>query len=570
MKGGAGESVTYSWGSYTHSSTRGNITTASFCHVFHRLPPPLQPTLALQVGPVNHCSGELCVLFYFLQLQLQLVLRVVVVSGGGKGQKTREVVASETQQGNMPTKSCEMACDQSNGHGWESLPSDCDTVPHHTSPMKQSRRRRHKKKRFHHYIEVTDSSAERVSPTMVFGQHTKEILTVHNGQHVYEEEMTFHPYELYKHGKRQIHTRFIGYSSSSDLVMTREAISETSDVDFALIRRSTQIDNVICLDPKAHRPSTAQELRKRLRLPANRYRKYPGIRAPKNRKERNRLLNDYFASEHASEIMAKYRQRQEEGKVTADLSPPIRPVFANLPPVFYDIIDLDEDSQTLALEKYGVRLYPLPASTTQDPDSAEARFQGLNNRLRGELLHALGSEFLYQQITDLESRFTAFIADGNSDELLVFKFRDGYGRLICHGVAAFYKLVSQSHQQGDDIKTTTVSWPKSKKRSSLTLPKGSLMSVLSGKHKNIPYMSPQQTPQTTPLFTFGCGGRAFKYIDLGNDSESTKGEGCGPVFAKLSRRSGSAATLSAVSKALGVYHPAAQCSGEANVCATTA
>ncbi|KEG09630.1 hypothetical protein DQ04_04921050 [Trypanosoma grayi] len=385
--------------------------------------------------------------------------------------------------------------------------SDVDT--HQATPVAVPRTnivplikpRYQKKQRTNHRIEVTDSSEDRLSATQALLQHTKEVLTVHNGPMSYEQEMYFHPYELYKHGKHQIHTRSIGYTSGCDLVVTREAISEPSDVDLGFVRRHAEIDKAICLDPKARRPLTERESGKKLRLNAPRYRKYPGIRAPKNRKERNRLLNDYFATEYARKIMEKYRERQNKGECDGDVSPPVRPAFGNLPPVFYDILDLDEDAQTRALERCGVNLQPTVNNVPKNPDSGEARFQSMNARLRGEMLHALSSEFLSRQIDDLERAFVNYIAEGDANKPLVYNFRDGYGRLVCHGVAAYYHLVSESQYQADGTKITVVSWPKKKRKGcqTLTLPHTSLMQLLRKKRNDMPSCSPASTPQTTPF-----------------------------------------------------------------------
>ncbi|EAN90404.1 hypothetical protein C3747_130g59 [Trypanosoma cruzi] len=361
--------------------------------------------------------------------------------------------------------------------------------------------RHQRRQRAYHHMEVTDSSGDRLSATTALQQHTREVLTVRNGPMTYEQEMYFHPHELYKHGKYQIHTSSVGYSSGGDLVITRECVSEPSDVDMGFLRYRTEIDRAICLDPKARRPLSEDEAKKKLRFNVPRYRKYPGIRAPRNRKVRNRLLNDYFATEYARKIMEKYRERQANGEEESDASPPVRPVFGNLPPFFLKMLDLDEDAQTRALERCGVQMRPPFVSGPKDPDSGEARFQSMNARLRSELVHALSSEFLTRQIFDLERAFAAFIVEGNVNKPLEYKFRDGYGRLVCHGVAAYYNLVSESQQQPDGSKVTIVSWPKKKIHSSvpLTLPRTSLMYILRKKRGDTSSCSSTSTPQTTPF-----------------------------------------------------------------------
>ncbi|CBH10577.1 hypothetical protein, conserved [Trypanosoma brucei gambiense DAL972] len=397
-----------------------------------------------------------------------------------------------------------------------------DSTAPRVTPVPLTTPRHAKKQRLNRRIEVTDTSADRITVTDALQQHTREVLTVHNGPVVYEEQMIFHPYELYKHGKNKIHTGSVGYSSGADLVMLRDAVSEPSDADLAYVRRSAEIGSVICLDPKAQRPLTETEeeeqKKNKKRLAGAGYRKYPGIRAPKNRKVRNRLLNTYLATELGREILDNYREMQENGETDADQTPPLRPIFSDLPQVFYDILDLDEDAQTAALERYGVKIHP-PAGNAQpkDPDSGEVRFQNLNSRLRGELVHAINSEFLSKQIEDLEQNFTAFIKSGDPSKSLTYRFRDGYGRLVCHGVAAYYKLVSQSHQQADGSKTTVVSWPKRKRKntSSLTLPKITLKSLLRKKRNEMPHTPLQSSTLDTPLFDFNDGPTDMEPLDLG-------------------------------------------------------
>nr|CCD12972.1 unnamed protein product [Trypanosoma congolense IL3000] len=378
--------------------------------------------------------------------------------------------------------------------------SDATTL--RTTAVPLSMPRHAKKQRYNRLIEVTDSSADCMTVADVL-QHTKETLTVYNGPAVYEEEMNFHPYELYKHGKRKIHTGSVGYSSGTDLVMIREAVSETSDGDLQFFHRRSTIGSVLCLDPAAQRPLTKEEEEKQAEseakdgkkkpLKGEAYRKYPGVRHPRNRKVRNRLLNSHFATPFGREIMAKYRERQEKGEADADMTPPLRPIFSDLPAIFYSIMDLDEDAQTAALERYGVRMNRTPTAPARDPDSGEVRFQNLNSRLRGELVHALDSEFLTQQIEDLERSFASFINNGDVGKSLTYRFRDGYGRLVCHGVAAYYQLVSQSHQRPDGTKTTVVSWPKRHKKkksaATLNLPKVTLMSLLRKKRNEMPCVS---------------------------------------------------------------------------------
>ncbi|KPI83879.1 hypothetical protein ABL78_7077 [Leptomonas seymouri] len=368
-----------------------------------------------------------------------------------------------------------------------------------------------KKSRTNRHMNVTDSFPEQQTPSGALRQETTEQMTVQNGPMQYGQEVHFHTYGVYRHGKHQIHTRSVGYSSDGDLIMTREDYSEPSDVDNSFIRKRTEISEPTVLDPRARRPLTDEEMggKRKIHLNRPRYKKYPGIRIPKNRKVRNRLLNDYFAHELARDILAKaqqYRKNKAEEPVTTP-----GPSFTDLPKAIIRAFDLEGEEQ---LQEFA-RLHVHPDVVAPQvrnvrppphPDSPEGRFQALNTRLRGELQHALNSEFLTQQIEDLEVHFSNFIKDGSTTpESLVFYFKDGYGRLICHGVAAYYLLVSKSHtvMDGSGVKLTYVSLPKTRKNGvrAVNAPQVPLFMVLRRNRRNLPAkhsLSVQTTPQMAP------------------------------------------------------------------------
>lgn len=360
-------------------------------------------------------------------------------------------------------------------------------------------------------MNVTDSFPEQQTPSGALRQETTEHMTIQNGPQQYEQEMHFHTYDVFRHGKRQIHTRSVGYSSDGDLVMLREDYSEPSDVDSKFTRKRTEISEPTVLDPRARRPLTDKEMDSNRKLHINRprYKKYPGIRIPKNRKVRNRLLNDYFAHELARDILAKaqaFRKgRPEEPETTPG------PSFTDLPKAVLRAFDLEGEEQLLEFER--LRVHPDVVAPQMrnvrpppHPDSPEGRFQALNTRLRGELQHALNSEFLTQQIEDLEVHFANFIKDGaTTPDSLVFHFRDGYGRLICHGVAAYYLLVSESRtvMDGSGVKLTYVSLPRTRKHGvrAVNPPRVPLLMVLKRNRRNLPgkhSLSAQTTPQIAP------------------------------------------------------------------------
>lgn len=351
-------------------------------------------------------------------------------------------------------------------------------------------------------MQVTDSFVDHVTPTQALRQYTTESMTIHNGPMAYTQSVHFHTYDVYRHGKHQIHSRSVGYSSDGDIVMTREDVSSPSDADMGFIKRQTTISDPTVLDASARRPLTDSELtsKHKIRINRPRYKKYPGIFTPKNRKMRNRLLNDYFVNPAALKILEEVRERHQHGDY--DDAPSLRPSFADLPPAVLNAFDMKDDDQRRELERLGINVTGTHTNYIQaprDPDSAEARYQGLNSRLRGELQHALNSEFLSQQIEDLEVSFSELIHRGPTAESLVYHFRDGYGRLVCHGVAAYYQLTSESRVTSDGLtKYTYVSFPHSKRAGirDLNLPHVPLIKVLRGNRSTAPGRHPLSVVNT--------------------------------------------------------------------------
>lgn len=378
-----------------------------------------------------------------------------------------------------------------------------------------------KKSRTNRRMDLTDSFAETsASASELLRQHATESLTITSGPQQYSQDVHFHTYGMYRHGKRQIVTRSVGYSSDGDLVMTREDYSEASDVDNSVHRGATVISGATVLDPEARRPLTDSELHgsRKLNLRRRRYKKYPGISVPRNKRVRNRLMNDYFVNQEALRILEAARARREEGLDDgAHAAGPDAPRtgFRDIPASVLRAFDLADDAQERELARLGAVMRSPSMHHAQppprDPDSAEARFQALNLRLRGELQHALNSGFLSQQMEDLEVCFSEFIDRGATEESLVYNFRDGYGRLVCHGVAAYYQLVSESRAVAGDesAKFTYVAFPKSKKAGvrAVRLPYAPLMHLLKGKssggkvpakHPLSPSTTPTQGPQPSP------------------------------------------------------------------------
>lgn len=350
-----------------------------------------------------------------------------------------------------------------------------------------------RKSRFFRSMDVTDSIPETQTPGNALEQQATEDMTIQNGPMRYTEKVHFHTYDLFKHGKHQIHSRSVGYSSDGDLVMMREDLSEVSDVD-SIVRKKTVIYEPTVLNPRAQAPLTDSELQSRY---YRRFKKkYPGIRAPRNKKIRNRLMNDYFASEDARRLLDQAREYRESA---VDEAP--KPFFGPLPRELESTFDVIRDEEVRAAQKYWSPAQK-PVAPPLHPDSAEARLQLLNTRLRAELQRALNSEFLANQIQDLEAEFTRFLRRGDADETLVLHFRDGYGRLVCHGIAAYYCLISKTvaSEDAEGTKLTYVNFPKAKTKAAppLAPPAAPLVTVLGPCHLPRHVLSTNTTPNASP------------------------------------------------------------------------
>lgn len=338
------------------------------------------------------------------------------------------------------------------------------------------------------------ASSAKASVSQLLKQRSTDALHIKHGDARYNEQVQFHTYELYRHGKHEIHSKSIGYSSDGDLVLVREDYALVSDSDLEVQKQGTVIGSAVCLNPKARRPLTDEEAAlKPKKLKAPRFRKYPGIKCPRNKKVRNRLMNDHFANEYARKIYEATCNDSVDEEAVSPTFPALSKEIA------LAVVHIDEDKERRELERRGIYLStpPLhPAST--DPNSGDVRFQQLNNKLKEELKNALGSEFLTQQIIDLEAYFVDYIKNPPADDApMVFQFRDGYGRLVCHGVAAFYNLVSKSREGGPDEKRqTTVARPK---RTEVQLPNCSLLSVLQRKQGRSPVMAGAPSPLMPPF-----------------------------------------------------------------------
>lgn len=306
-------------------------------------------------------------------------------------------------------------------------------------------------------MNVTDSTPAVQKTSSLLHNRTTECMTIKQGPLEYTEKVHFQTYELFRHSKGRIHTRSVGYSEDGDFVMFREDLSQATDDVKAAVRRTAEIYNPTVLDPSAKAPSAVMDDASSSSMPSRQTKKkYPGIRAPRNKKIRNRLCNDFFASDVAKPILDQAREyEKEEEREAKEGMYSSKPIFCALPHPLDQGFDVQDAKDAKIAEKYWSQQRKLPPSPV-DPNSPEARLQLLNTRLRAEVQRALSSKFLSQQMEDLEANFILFISSHNANtnnhsstsgaakKSLVFNFQNGYSRLICHGIATYYGLISQS------------------------------------------------------------------------------------------------------------------------------
>ena len=394
-------------------------------------------------------------------------------------------------------------------------------------------------------MSVSDSQSDTChSASELRDKSSHETLKIINGRNVYTGEMTFDTYAMYKHGKGKIITDSVGYANDGDLLVQREDIqSESEPESFALQRTNTAITSAVCIDSRARRPMMEDEearLSRRKQLNLKKNKKYPGIRAPRNKKIINRLQNDSLVTHPLFRelllnqgVLAKRQDGNgdalefiasedslstEEVEALAAANPgykrmPRRKVRKakgsfeqkRIPKEFIDLLDKDEEVQNAYLERKGISVVmsaAMPNLTLNsrhqpppDPNGAESRFHALNARLKQEIKHALGgSEFLTDLAVELEEKFATLIVEAQEKIVtaadpaavkrrkhivkpLEFAFRDGYGRLVCHAVAAYYRLVSTSDTNESGKRITLVTLPTSvrARAGALELPNSTLV-----------------------------------------------------------------------------------------------
>lgn len=456
-----------------------------------------------------------------------------------------------------------------------------------------------KKTRTHNEMVVTDrageaAAAEHRSPADALRQRSVEALTVRTPHHTHEEAIRYHSYAVFRHG-RQFHSASVGYSSDGDLVLWRSEVAEpdkaAGGASSALRVRRVRADvtGAVCLNPQARRGLSEDEAQSRRRVPPGRLKKYPGVKCPKNRRIRNRLMNDHFATAAGRRIYEQANDGNNGNSEWTDdeeADDAAASGFAPAPASFLRLLHREERVQQRALERKGVSpvlmasapscmdggasgppASPLGCVPSRDPNSAEARYKALPNRCKDELLRAVQtSEFMDCFVAGLEARFAGLIQQaaltsspqtpsqeprsptpvgcgaatlgkgtspttpissmsssaatalaavaqvpGESDTSVCMALRDGYGRLVCHGVALYYRLQSSSFDCPlTRRRLTRVSLPARRPE----LPSQTLLSFLKRG------ASPATPVPLPPMMSLGSALEAAPGMDSGYEDQS--------------------------------------------------
>lgn len=389
-----------------------------------------------------------------------------------------------------------------------SEPEDGSSAPVAGEPRRVSvpisHPRYERKTRLNRTMAVTDSTSEDTgrSPADYLSQRSTEILNVRQGPVTHGETIRYQAYACYRTGSRRTHTQSVGYSSDGDLVLMRRDVSESGTSVNSHRRTAVGVDGAVCLNPRARpvdpkvdgeEPTGRWEKRLR-RLP-----KYPGVRCPKNRKTRNRLINDHLAIP----ALRKQFELAHDDSDPEGLREPAQPHFEALPATLDWVRDTTERAEAERLAKLGAEKKPVMAKQQQlSTESSEFRFMQLSSRLKSELRHAMTTDFMPGFIADVEAKLEALISDDQLGvctppaDVTSIVCRDGYARLLTHGIAGYYKLTSVSVDSVEG-RNTRVTLPKKR----VPLPDQRLTAFLRGER---PSESPNPGPVSPPMLAGGA------------------------------------------------------------------
>ena len=326
-------------------------------------------------------------------------------------------------------------------------------------------------------------------------RRTEQLTVNYKGGGKLEEDVRYHTYAMFRHGKRQVVTESVGYNVRGDFVVQKSEKAQLTSTNRA-VRKHVSVDHAVCLDPKSKTEVSSDDDPSG---PTRLERRYPGVKCPKNQRTRNRLINDHFASASAHPL----REATMDGRhdhINDDVT--ATPAFGPIPSTLRRILDIEDDDQDKLLSTFQLTPAACPVMSSQQPlvagtmdvNSAHWRFSQLPAKIRSELRHAMETDFMPGFIQDIEEKCAALIrtaaaaaqgelqaaggtkAAGGSRRAspeprgassatvgidttshppatgtpttaardIELQCRDGYGRLMCHGVAMYYHLQSKS------------------------------------------------------------------------------------------------------------------------------
>eukprot|EP00760_Papus_ankaliazontas_P032313 PhM_4_TR5744/c0_g1_i1/m.103614 len=305
-------------------------------------------------------------------------------------------------------------------------------------------------------ITVTHTSAN-ASSYEKLRQCSEETLQVRSKTATRVEKVTFSPYALYKYGNTY-HYRSMGYSHKGDIVLQKEEVSGSSDVENARRARSVSpppgqtsyFNNNSSVVSNGSMPRIENEA-----VNLENGRKYPGVRVVRGRKARERARNSYLLQKAVGDNM-----QYEEG-----LAQPIDDEMRTRPSLFHNddgeidsvwkkLIHVTEEQQAELIGP-DQRQRPVP---TVDLSSCTSRFESLAKEHKALLRTCVGNTVLMEVLEGIESSVAEWCAAWTpSSEPMHVILEDACHRKLLHSVAGFYALKSCSETVDGNRRATRVS-----------------------------------------------------------------------------------------------------------------
>eukprot|EP01063_Lacrimia_lanifica_P008332 TRINITY_DN15397_c0_g1_i1.p1 TRINITY_DN15397_c0_g1~~TRINITY_DN15397_c0_g1_i1.p1 ORF type:complete len:420 (+),score=135.32 TRINITY_DN15397_c0_g1_i1:160-1260(+) len=289
------------------------------------------------------------------------------------------------------------------------------------------------------------------------------------------DEVTFVPFAQFKYGNT-IFSRSVGYHSDGDLVVLREDSTSDSDAARGQDRRfrSTSTQSRLHAVHKMDQPLNMKKVEEHPRG----LRAFPGVAGPRGKAKHRRFRNQFFVGDHPAKAVPAAEEDVTLGRpppMTKDQYQELFTPHQHTDFQFHDgdgeihakwraFIEITEAQQARYL---GARARPKPAPSAHTIGGTPAqRWSRLGRSIRAELGSVASQRETFVQ--PVEERLLHFLdtVDASHKEcteppVVALKFDDGYHRLLCHGIVAYYCLVSVSETGDDGERYTIISAPKS-------------------------------------------------------------------------------------------------------------